>query len=141
MECMACFQTAHDCQQAQSVSLQTQTWFDQHLQCALDNFNIESFQSADALRRLLSILNIGLRNDIWIEDHLRIVGTLYYRDISKCIKFYLAHLPHQAHLDFERVRLADLESRRTYSEMNRGDLRWDTQHQLPAGATIVPVIC
>jgi len=52
----------------------------------------------------------------------------------------LAHLPFQAHLDFEPVRLADFDSRRIYSEMNTGDWWWDTQDQLPAGATIVPVI-
>jgi len=38
------------------------------------------------------------------------------------------------------VRLADSESGRIYSEMNTGDWWWDTQDQLPAGATIVSVI-
>jgi len=45
------------------------------------------------------------------------------------------------HLDFEPVRVAESESRRIYSEMNTGDWWWDTQDQLPAGVTIVPVIC
>ena len=39
------------------------------------------------------------------------------------------------------LRLADWQSRQIYSEMNTGDWWWDTQDQLPAGATIVPVIC
>jgi len=39
------------------------------------------------------------------------------------------------------VRLAATESRRIYSEMNICNWWWDTQDQLPAGATIVPVIC
>jgi hypothetical protein len=39
------------------------------------------------------------------------------------------------------VRLADSGGRRIYSEMNIGDLWWDTQDQHPAGVTIVPVIC
>ena len=134
-------QSAHDFQQAQSFSQQTKTWIDQHLRCGLDNFNIESFQSADALRNLLSRLDFGLGNDSSIEDHWHILGTLYYRDIFKCIQFLLAHLPFQAHLDFELVRLADSESRRIYSEMNTGDWWWDTQDQPHAGATIVPVIC
>jgi len=111
------------------------------LRHGLDNFNIESFQSADALQKLLSRLNFGLGNDSWIEDHSPIFGTLYYHDIFKCIQFHLAHLPFQAHLDFKLVRLADSPSRRIYSEMNTGDWWWDTQDQLPAGATIVPVIC
>jgi len=39
------------------------------------------------------------------------------------------------------VRLTVTDGRRIYSEMNTGDLSWDTQHPLPAVATIVPVIC
>jgi len=45
------------------------------------------------------------------------------------------------HLDFEPVRLADLESHRIYSKMKTGDWWWDPQDKLPAGAMIVPVIC
>jgi hypothetical protein len=135
------FQSAQNFQQAQSFSQQMKTWIDQHLRRGLDNFNIESFQSADALRNLLSRLNCGLGNDSWIEDHSHIFGTLYYRDIFICIQFLLAHLPFQAHLDFELVRLADSESHGIYREMNTGDWWWDTQDRLPAGATIVPVIC
>jgi len=39
------------------------------------------------------------------------------------------------------VRLADSDGRRIYSEMNHHNWWCDTQDQLPAGATIVPVIC
>jgi len=134
------FQSAHDFQQAQSFSQQTKTWIDKHLRRGLDNFKIESFQSADALRKLLSELNSGLGDDNWIEDDSHIFGTLYYRDIFKCIPFLLAHLPFQAHLDFEPVHLADFEGRRISSEINTGDWWWDTKNQLPTGATIVPVI-
>jgi hypothetical protein len=56
-----------------------------HLRCGLDYFIIELFQSADALEKLLSEIDFGLGNDIWIEDHLHIFGTLFNRDISKCI--------------------------------------------------------
>jgi len=122
-------------------SQQTKTWIDQHLRRGLDNFKIESFQSADALRKLLSEPDFGLGDDSWIEDDPHIFGTLYYRDSFKCIEFHLVHLPFQAHLDLEPVRLADSEGPRIYSEMNRGDWWWDTHDQLPAGATIVPVIC
>jgi len=107
----------------------------------LDNLNIESFQSANALRKLLSTLRFGLGNDSWIEDHPHIFGTLYYSNFFKCIQFLLAHLAFQVHLDFQYVRLADSESCRIYSKMNTGDWWWDTQDQLPAGPTIVPVIC
>jgi len=117
------------------------SWIDQHLRRGLDNFNIESFQSADAQRKLVSRLDFGVGNDSWIDDHSDIFGTLYYRDIFQCIQFLLAHLPLQAHLDSEPVGLADSDSRRIYSEMNTGDWWWDTQDQLPAEATIVPVFC
>ena len=120
-------QSAHDFQQAQSFSQQTKTWIDQHLTCGLDNFNIESFQSPDALRMLLSRLDFGLANDSWIEDHLHIFGTLYHRAIFKCIQFLLAHLLFQAHLNFEPVHRADSESGKIYSKMNTGDWWWDTQ--------------
>jgi len=87
------------------------TWIDQYLRRGLDNCKIESFQSADALRKLLSELDLGLGDDSWIEDHSHISGTLYYRDNFKCIQFLLAHLLFQVHLDFEPVRIAELESR------------------------------
>jgi len=135
------FQSAHDVQQAQSFSQQTKIWINQHLRHGLDNFKIDSFQSADALRNLLSELKFGLGDDSWIEDDSHIFGTLYYRDIFKCIQFLLAHLPFQAHLNSNPVRLTDSEGRRIYSKMNTGDWWWGTQDQFPAGATIVPVIC
>jgi len=134
------FWSAHDFQQAQSFSQQTKTSIDQHLRRGLGNFKIESFQSADALRKLPSELDFGLGEGTWIEDDSHIFGKLYYRDISKCIRFLLAHLLFQAHLDFELVHLADSGSHRIYSETNTGDWWWDTQDQLPAGETIVPVI-
>jgi len=58
-----------------------------------------------------------------------------------CPYIHLEHLPFQARLNFEPVRLADSESHRIYSEMNACDCWWGTQDQLPAGATIVTVIC
>jgi len=135
------FQSAHDFQQAESFSQQMKTWLDQYLRRRLDHFKIKSFQSADALQKLLSEIDFWLGDDSWIEDHSHIFGTLYYRDIFKYIQFLLAHLPFQAHLNFQLGRLADSESRRKYSEMNTSDWWWEKQDQLPAGVTIVPVIC
>jgi hypothetical protein len=75
------FQSAHNFQLAQTSSQQTKLWIDQHLRGGLDNFYIKSLQWADALRKLLSEHAFGLCNDSWIEDHLHIFSTLYYRDI------------------------------------------------------------
>ena len=44
------------------------TWIGQHLRRGLDNFKIVSFQSEDALPKLLSELDFGLGYDSWIED-------------------------------------------------------------------------
>jgi hypothetical protein len=135
------FRSAHDLQQAQLFSQQMKTWIDQHLRRGLDNFKIKSCQSADALRKLLSDLNFKLGNNSLIEDDSHIFGTLYYRDIFNYIRFLLAHRPFQAHLDFEPVYLADPEGCPIYLEINTGDWWWDTNNQLPTGATIVPVMC
>jgi len=135
------FQSAHDFQQAQSFSHQMKWWIDQHLRHGLDNFKIKSFQSADAMQKLLSQLDFRLGDDSWIEYHSHIIGTLYYRDISKCIQFLWAHLPYRVHLDFEPVRLAHSASRRIYSQMNTGDSWCYMQDQHSAGVTIVPLNC
>jgi hypothetical protein len=70
---------------------------------------MESFHSADALLKLLFELDFRLGDDSWIEDDSHIFGTLYYRDIFKCIQFLLAHLPFQVHINFELVCHADYE--------------------------------
>jgi hypothetical protein len=135
------FQAAPDFQQAQSFHQETKTWIDQHLRHGLDNFKMESFQSADDMRKLLSQLDFRLGDDSWIDDESHIFGKLYYRDIFKYIQFLIAHLALQTHLDFKPVHLAVSEGRRIYCKMNTSDWWWDTQDQLPAGATIVPVSC
>jgi len=111
------------------------------VRCGLENFKIVSFQSADALQKLLSEIDFGLGYECWIEDYSPIFGTLYYSDIFQCIQFLLAIFPLQAQLNLETVCLADLESRPIYSEMNTSGWWWDVQEQLSAGATIVPIIC
>jgi hypothetical protein len=97
------------------------TWIDQHLRHGQDNYKIESFQSADALLSLLSELNFGLGDHSWVNDDSHIFGSLYHRDILKCIQSLLAHLPYQAHLSFKLLRLAGFEGRRIDSEMITGD--------------------
>ena len=103
-------QSAHDFQQAQLFSQQTKTCIDQHQRHGLHNFKIKSFQSADALQKLLSQLHFGLGDDSWIEDDSHIFGTLYYWDIFKLVQSLLAHLQFQAHLDVESVHLTDSEN-------------------------------
>jgi hypothetical protein len=70
---------------------------------------------------VLPELDYGLSNDRLIEDNSHIFGTLYYRNIFKCIQLLLAQLPLQVSLDLGLVCLADTKGRRIYSEMNTGD--------------------
>jgi len=93
------------------------------------------------MQKFLSELDFGPGDDSWIDDDSHIFGILCYRDIFKCTQFLLTHLPFQAHLNFEPVHLADSEGRWNDSQMNKCDWWWNTQDQLPAGATFVPVIC
>jgi hypothetical protein len=72
----------------------------------------------------------------WTMTH-----TLYYRDIFRCIQFHQAHLPFQAHLNFQLVCFTHSAGCRFCSKMNTGDLWWGTQDYVPARATFVPVIC
>ena len=135
------FRSAHDFLQAQLFTEEMKTWIDHHPRRGLDNFKMQSFQSADALPKLLSELDFGLGDNSWIEDDSHIFRTLYYTDIFKCIQFLLAYVPFQAPLNFQPVRLTDSEGLPIYREINSGDWCWDIHNQLPAGATIVPVIC
>ena len=115
------FRSTNNFQQAQLFRHQTKSRIDQHLWRGLGNFKNKFFQSANAMRKLLSKLYFGLDNDSLIDDDSLTFGTLYYRDIFKCIQFLQAHLPFQAHLDFEWVCLADSEGHQIYSEMITGD--------------------
>jgi len=116
-------------------------WIDQHLSFGLDDSKNESIGSACSLQKLLFWLNFGLHNDVWIEAHMHIFGTLYHRDMSKSTQFHLVHLPYQAHLDFESVLFTDLVGRQIFSQIIKGDCWWDIHYQLPDRVTIVPVIC
>jgi len=102
---------------------------------------IESVQLADALRNLVSERDFGLGDDCWIDNYSLIFRIFYYRDVFKYMQFLRVHPPLRAHLEFKQVWLADWESRQIYCEMKSGDCWWDTQVQLHARVTMVPVIC
>jgi hypothetical protein len=78
------------------------------------------------MRKLLFELDFRLGDDSRIEDDSHIFGALYYSDILKCIQFLLARLPFEAHLNLERVRLADYAGCGISSEINTGDWWLDT---------------
>jgi hypothetical protein len=89
---------------------------------------------------LLSTLDYTLGNESWMENDCHSFGTLYYGDIFKSVKFLMAHLPFQAHLNAELVCHAESESCGIHTKMNTGAWWWNTQDELAAGAMIVQVI-
>jgi len=121
------FWCVHDFQQAQWSRQQMKTWIDQHLRCGLDNYKIQSFQSADALRMFLSELVFGVGDDSWIEDESHIFGTLYSRDIFKCIQFLLGHLPFRHTSILNQCALLTLrviESTARWTRATGGVIHW-----------------
>ena len=124
---------------ARTLSTEKESWMDNYLRGGLDFFRTTSFQSASELWELLRDLDFGLGANSWNEatgHH----GTIYCRDILKCIQFLLAHLPFTEDLNFAPVQLFDSADNWIYLEMNSGDWWWKTQEQLPNGASIIPVI-
>jgi len=76
----------------------------------LDNIKMESVKSCEGLRKLLTTLQCGLSDDIWIKDYLHNFGTLYYRDSFNGIQFLLVHYAVHKHLQFDAGCVVDLNS-------------------------------
>ena len=133
------FANAFDYQQARALGTQSKIWVKEYLRRGLDDFHMTSFQTASELWELLRCLDFGLGAESWLQVPGK-YGNIYCRDIFKCIQFLLGHLPFAEHLDFAPVQLYDSADHRIYSEMNSGEWWWETQEQLPDGATILPVI-
>jgi hypothetical protein len=70
------FRLTNTVQLAQSFSQENKAWIDQQLRHGLDNFQIESFQSADTKEKLLLELDFGLGHESWMEHHSPIFGSL-----------------------------------------------------------------
>jgi hypothetical protein len=69
--------SAHDFQPPQLCIQKAKVWIDQPLRYGLDNFNIQLFQSADALQKLLSRIDFGLGDASWIEVYSHIFRISY----------------------------------------------------------------
>ena len=97
------FDCTDDFQQSQSLCQNSIIWIDQYLKRRLDDFCIESFQSATELWVLLESMDFGLDAESWQADCSQLFRTLYYQDILTCNKFVLAHIPFAIYLDIELV--------------------------------------
>jgi len=126
--------------QAQLFPKQRNMWIDHGLSPGMDNFELEWFQLADALQKLLSEVDISFGNYCWVEAYLFILRKLYNLDIFTCLHVLLSHYLFQVHLDFQLIYLADLKRYHIDGNINMGGWWWDTQDQLCAGVMIVPVI-
>jgi hypothetical protein len=61
------FRSADDFQLPQLFTQPKKIWLYQHLWCGPHNDKVKTFQSADAVRKLLTELDFGLGNDSLIE--------------------------------------------------------------------------
>jgi hypothetical protein len=73
-----------------------------------------------------SELDFRLSDDSWIEDDLHTLGTLYCTDIFDFFQCLLVYLAVQGHLSSEPVHITVSEGCLNFSQMNTGNLLWDT---------------
>jgi len=77
-------------------------WIEQNFRHGLDNFKIDSLQTRDTLRKILSQLDSVHGDDSWIEDHSYIFGISYYREISNLFSsiWHISHFRSTLILDW-----------------------------------------
>jgi hypothetical protein len=79
----------------------------------------------------------------WTQSTATIDGTtrkFFHRDPVNCSRYLLSQRAFRNNMVYGPVRVTDSAGDRVYSEMNTGDWWWETQDNLPRGATIVPLI-
>jgi len=112
-----------------------------------------SYKSAKKWKDSLSSIPFGLQDDEWrIEDIgitsaipglLEGVHYMFYQNVVGLIAFILSHRPFASEMAYAPVRTFNDdfdEPERMYHELHSADWWWETQAQLPPGATVIPVI-
>lgn len=66
--------------------------------------------------------------------------VIQYRDVVDSLRFLLGHQPFRNDLVYAPVRHYNGDDKRVYSEMHTADWWWETQKELPDGATLVPLL-
>ena len=111
-----------------------------------------SFTNSSEWLDSLHQIPYGIRGDEWSTAKIAIPRdandsepteyTFYYRNVMKAIKFLIRHEPFKDNLTYAPVRAyaSKDQARRMYNELHTGDWWWETQKQLPRGATIIPLL-
>jgi hypothetical protein len=79
----------------------------------------------------------------WTQSTATIDGitrTFFHRDPVHCSRYLLSQRAFRDNMVYGPVRVTDSAGDRVYSEMNTGDWWWETQDNLPHGATIIPLV-
>jgi len=111
-----------------------------------------SFTNSTEWLNTLHQIPYGIQDDDWKTITMTIQQdtnnsrptdyVFYYRDIVKVIEFLIGHEPFTDNLNYAPIRVYSTREKksRIYHEMYTGDWWWETQKQLPNGATIVPLL-
>lgn len=65
----------------------------------------------------------------------------FYRDIVACARYLISQRCYTSHMVYKPIREYDSGANRLFSGLHTADWWWELQSKLPAGATIVPIIC
>lgn len=109
------------------------------------------FRNAEHYRQLAEYgIQWGIYNDGWRIDDLRVPSEIskaddfqykvYYRDVVEVIRFFLGHKPFKDNLTYAPVKIKNDSDHTVYNEMHTGEWWWETQLQIPADGTVVPII-
>lgn len=111
---------------------------------------MRTIKSASAYKEALHNIPYGIQNDDIFTSDVTVKAdmghslkyTVRYRSILSIIRFLLGHPPFKSHLSYAPVRIYQNEDKKVqiWNEMHTGSWWWNVQKQLPAGATVVPVI-
>jgi hypothetical protein len=117
----------------------------------LDIHKLVTFETFDEMIELVHEIPYGIQNDGWTTTEITITSDiqgvldntykLRFRDIQKSIEFLIGHRPFADSLAYAPIRYYNGDNNeRIYNELHTADWWWDTQLQLPTGATVIPVL-
>ena len=111
------------------------------------------FKNADALFDIIDKINVSCdKNDWFIEEFEEEVTyttsgvrasqqmfTIHFRNPVTCLRQILRHVPFASDLSYQPVKKFR-DGKRVYNEMNTADWWWETQHKIPEGGTVIPIM-
>jgi Plavaka transposase len=109
-----------------------------------------SYRNADEWMEKLSDIPWGIPDDKWTEHKFelesgleKIAGqnlTIQSRNVIDCLRFFMGHPGFRENQTYQPSRIYNQNNDRVYNEMYTDNLWWEKQKELPAGATIIPIL-